>query len=113
MNEAYSLGPLEKAIMDIVWQRKKASVRDIHNTLKNKREIAYTTVMTIMTRLFDKGLLKRKKQGMAYVYLPDQSKEQIIHKSVKLVIDSFVNKFGREAVVAFTDELDKIQKKND
>ncbi len=113
MNETYSLGPLEKDIMEIVWQRKQTSVRGVHAALSDRREIAYTTVMTIMTRLFEKRLLKRKKKGMAYVYTPYHSKEQIIQKSVKNVIDSFVNKFGREAVVAFTDELEKIQKKND
>jgi predicted transcriptional regulator len=71
-----SLGDLESAIMDRLWSyHRPASVRDVLEDLRRGREIAYTTVMTVMDKLYKKGLLKRHPQGKAYVYEPLISKE--------------------------------------
>ncbi|WP_157251375.1 BlaI/MecI/CopY family transcriptional regulator [Nonomuraea typhae] len=70
------LGELESTIMDRMWSyHKPASVRDVLEDLRKDREIAYTTVMTVMDKLHTKGLLKRKPVGRAYVYEPVASKE--------------------------------------
>ncbi|MEV4896639.1 BlaI/MecI/CopY family transcriptional regulator [Nonomuraea sp. NPDC050790] len=70
------LGELESTIMDRMWAyHKPASVRDVLEDLRKDREIAYTTVMTVMDKLHTKGLLKRKPVGRAYVYEPIASKE--------------------------------------
>ncbi|HEX6062217.1 MAG TPA: BlaI/MecI/CopY family transcriptional regulator, partial [Candidatus Limnocylindria bacterium] len=53
------LGPLETAVMDRLWKRRQATVRDVVDDLAKSRSLAYTTVMTIMTRLHAKGLLVR------------------------------------------------------
>ncbi|TMR95794.1 BlaI/MecI/CopY family transcriptional regulator [Nonomuraea basaltis] len=71
-----SLGDLESAIMDRLWSyHRPASVRDVLEDLRRDREIAYTTVMTVMDKLYKKGLLKRHPQGKAYIYEPWLSKE--------------------------------------
>lgn len=109
---SYNLGPLEKEVMDCVWREKAVSVREVRSCLKKSRKIAYTTVMTIMTRLADKGFLTRKKRGKAYLYSPKKTKEQAAKKMVGKIIDSLVDQFGEEAVIAFSDELElKKQKK--
>ncbi len=54
------LGPLETEIMQIVWREKFTTVKKVHQALQNQREIAYTTVMTTMTRLAEKGVLNRE-----------------------------------------------------
>lgn len=70
------LGELESRIMDCMWSaRKPASVRDVLEDLRREREIAYTTVMTVMDKLHTKGLLRRKPVGRAYVYEAVASKE--------------------------------------
>ncbi|WP_327089979.1 BlaI/MecI/CopY family transcriptional regulator [Nonomuraea sp. NBC_01738] len=70
------LGELESTIMDRMWAyHKPASVREVLEDLRQGREIAYTTVMTVMDKLHTKGLLKRKPVGRAYVYEPVASKE--------------------------------------
>jgi predicted transcriptional regulator len=62
--------------MDRMWSRHEpASVRDLLDDLRRDREIAYTTVMTVMDKLFKKGLLKRQPQGKAYLYEAVTSKE--------------------------------------
>ncbi|WP_217708388.1 BlaI/MecI/CopY family transcriptional regulator [Nonomuraea rhodomycinica] len=70
------LGELESTIMDRMWSyRRPASVRDVLEDLRREREIAYTTVMTVMDKLHTKGLLKREAVGKAYIYRPVSSKE--------------------------------------
>ncbi|RVX42699.1 putative transcriptional regulator [Nonomuraea polychroma] len=71
-----TLGDLEAAIMDRMWAyHAPASVRDVLEDLRRDRQIAYTTVMTVMDKLFKKGLLKRHPQGKAYIYEPVATKE--------------------------------------
>lgn len=70
------LGGLESAIMDRMWAyRRPASVRDVLEDLRRERDIAYTTVMTVMDKLYTKGLLNRRRVGRAYVYQAAASKE--------------------------------------
>ncbi len=65
---ASSLGSLEKEIMEILWKLKTASVRSVLNQLCKKREVAYTTIMTTMSRLHAKGVLKRQQDASgAYI----------------------------------------------
>ncbi|GAA3513253.1 putative transcriptional regulator [Streptosporangium album] len=70
------LGDLESAIMNRLWAyHRPASVRDVLEDLRREREIAYTTVMTVMDKLHTKGLLRRKAVGRAYVYETVATKE--------------------------------------
>ncbi|WP_239121165.1 BlaI/MecI/CopY family transcriptional regulator, partial [Planomonospora parontospora] len=70
------LGELESTIMERLWSyRRPASVRDVVEDLRQDREIAYTTVMTVMDKLHEKGLLKRRSAGRAYVYETMASQE--------------------------------------
>ena|SRR3989304_7609369 len=104
---SYNLGPLEQEVMDCLWKEKNVSVSEIHQCIQKKRKIAYTTVMTIMMRLTEKGFLTRKLEGKAYVYSPKKSKEQTTKGVIKKIVDSLVDQYGKEAVSAFTDELKK------
>jgi len=70
------LGELESTVMDRMWSyHRPASVRNVLEDLRRDREIAYTTVMTVMDNLHKKGLLRRKPEGRAYVYETVASKE--------------------------------------
>jgi len=59
-------GELEYTIVQLIEKKKMASVSDIHSFFKN--EVAYTTVMTVMNRLFEKSILNRKKEKRSYIY---------------------------------------------
>lgn len=70
-------GQLEAAVMQVLWKSAKpALVRDVLEELQRDREIAYTTVMTVMDNLFQKGILERDRQGRAYRYRPVRTREQ-------------------------------------
>ncbi|MBI2038152.1 MAG: BlaI/MecI/CopY family transcriptional regulator [Candidatus Magasanikbacteria bacterium] len=99
-----SLGSLEEEIMQIIWKEPAASVRLVFEKIKKRREIAYTTVMTIMSRLHAKGILNRKqKDGGAYVYAPAQSKEKFLEQISERVIKNLIKNCGEVAVARFID----------
>ena len=103
------LGELETQVMEIVWQAEKpVSVSDILKVLSKKRTIAYTTAMTIMGRLTQKGLLKRTSSGRAYAYKPAYSKDTFLSRISRQFIKNFTANFGDTAIAHFIDELDKI-----
>lgn len=63
------LGDLELAVMEVLWRRSPANVRDVMSAIA-ERNLAYTTVMTTLDRLYKKGLLTRKKESHAFMYSP-------------------------------------------
>ncbi len=71
---ALALGNLERVVMEEVWQRGEASVRDIHAAFEERT--AYTTLMTTLDRLHKKQLLARRKDGRAFFYSPRVSREE-------------------------------------
>jgi BlaI family penicillinase repressor len=78
-----TLTPQELAIMKVVWSRDKATVRDVYEALREKRTIAYTTVMTMMRILDEKGYLKKTLVDRAHVYKPAQRRQQVIAAMVR------------------------------
>ena len=75
--EITQLGELESEVMSVVWEKGKATVQEVKDTLEPRRPLAYTTVMTVMTRLAEKGMLDRYKEGRAHVYTPAASQERV------------------------------------
>lgn len=88
-NKYINMGELELEIMDILWEKKTATVKDIHETLLAKRDIAYTTVMTVMTRLSEKNILKRSQLGRLYVYKPKISRNEIAQNFINRIKEKF------------------------
>ena len=73
-SRATALGPLENAVMEILWSNGDSSVRDVAEKLE--RPLAYTTVMTTLDRLYKKGLLRRRKTERAFFYSPSLSRRE-------------------------------------
>jgi predicted transcriptional regulator len=70
-------GQLESAIMDVLWaQERPFLVREVRERLHYGRPVAYTTVMTVMTILYGKGVLRREKHGRAWRYWPAEAREE-------------------------------------
>jgi BlaI family transcriptional regulator, penicillinase repressor len=78
----------ELEIMKIVWALEKATVRNVYEALLERRKIAYTTVMTMMKILEDKGYLKKHAEERAYVYRSAIPKARV----VKAMLQDFVNR---------------------
>ena len=102
-----SLGSLESEIMETLWKLDTASVRDVVNLLQKKRKVAYTTIMTIMSRLHAKGLLNRRQDDSgAYIYTPAEDKACFLARTSQKAIKNLLNSFGELAVAQFLDVLE-------
>ena len=101
------LGPLEAEIMDVVWDSGDVTVRDVHQALSANRSIAYTTVMTTLGRLSDKGLLRRIEDQPAHHYNAVVSRDQYARSTVKSVVDWLLGHFPDPAVAYFIDRVEK------
>jgi BlaI family transcriptional regulator, penicillinase repressor len=86
-----TLTPQELEIMKLVWMRKSATVRDVYEQLRERRKIAYTTVMTMMKILESKGYLKKRQQDRAFVYRPAHRQDQVIGNMIREFIDRVFN----------------------
>lgn len=105
-----TLGFLEQQVMDVVWQKKKCTVRELLIVLTAHKKIAYTTVATIVKRLHTKGLLSRREGELSYVYSPRISKESYVFQIAESFINSLVSNFGAIALTSFVDSIDKLPK---
>ena len=83
------LAPLELDCMNALWRLGEATVRDIHAALATTRPRAYTTIMTILDRLAQKGVVERKKAGRAWLYKPHLSADQARTHAVARLVEGF------------------------
>jgi predicted transcriptional regulator len=81
------LTPQELAIMKVVWRLGSATVRDVYEALRSERTVAYTTVMTMMRILEEKGYLRKTLVDRAHLYRPTRARQQVIGAMVKDFVD--------------------------
>jgi predicted transcriptional regulator len=115
-----ALGPLERQVLEETWRRKEISVRDVFVFFHE--QVAYTTLMTTLDRLYKKGLLSRRKSGRAFLYSPCLTREEFEQGIAEDVIDGLLGRgaHGVEPVLAcivdavsendreLLDELDRL-----
>jgi len=82
-----TLTPQELEIMKAVWARGDATVRDVYEALLERRQIAYTTVMTMMNVLEKKGHLRKKEEGRSFVYRPTRPQRQVVGSMVREFVE--------------------------
>ena len=101
------LHELEAEVMDQVWERGEASVRDVMEALNagTNKARAYTTYMTIMARLDGKGLLGRRRQGKTDFYTPRYARDQYADLRARAELESFVDQFGDLALAHIARQL--------
>jgi predicted transcriptional regulator len=107
----------ELQIMKIVWRRGTATVRDVYEELLTRRKIAYTTVMTMMGILEQKGHLKKSADERAYVYTPAQPQREVVGNMVQDFVKRVFNGSAKPLLVHLVEdkkisaeELDEISK---
>ncbi|MDB4698579.1 BlaI/MecI/CopY family transcriptional regulator [Candidatus Latescibacteria bacterium] len=83
------LTPLETLIMNALWDESPAAVKQVQGRLKSVKPMAYSTVLTMMRILRDKGFLVSERQGKADLYRPVVSRDDAGRRSLGEVIDSF------------------------
>jgi predicted transcriptional regulator len=82
-----TLTPQELAIMKVVWRKEETTVRDVYEALRESRPVAYTTVMTMMRILQEKGYLTKVAQERAHLYRPTRPRQQVIGAMLRDFVD--------------------------
>ena len=96
-------GALEARILEVLWERGPSTAREVHQALGRDR--SYKTVLTVLNRLVEKGVLRRRRRERAYVYLPRESREELLARVTRSVTRGLVEDFGDLAVVHFVQAL--------
>jgi len=99
-----TLTPQELELMKIVWQKGEATVRDVYETLLERRRIAYTTVMTMMRVLEKKGHVKARRENRAYVYRPSRPERQVVRSMVREFVDRVFNGSAQPLLVHLVED---------
>lgn len=102
-----ALGTLEAQVMEAIWEASEpVAVEDVRVRLEEQgKESAYTTIMTTMSRLFDKGLLQREQRGRAYFYWPALSRSELDRSVTRRVIDGLLASFTEPAISYFVEAV--------
>lgn len=105
-----SLSNLEQAVMEIIWSNEKCSVRDVLQYLPKNKKYAYTTMATILNRLYKKGLVARKLGKGNLIFSPKITRESYTKNVAQTFLNRFVNSFGDAAVSSFAESVDQLPK---
>ncbi len=88
MNKKRSIGNREMMILNIIWDSTELTVRDVFKIISEEEEIAYTSIMTSMKHMENKGLLKHREEGRAFIYSAAVKKNEVQGQIVKDLIDT-------------------------
>ncbi len=109
MTKQITISQLEQEVMEVVWQARTCSARDVQSHLTNKK-LAYTTVATVLQRLFDKGLVKRTKESGILVYKPEITKEKYLDKTIGGFFRKILATYGESAIASFAESIESLPK---
>lgn len=111
------LGETEMEVLHHVWDLGEATVKDVRKRILENREVAYTTIMTVMKNLTEKGYLKYRKDGVTYVYSPAQEPESVRSNLIGDLLKKVFKGSPKEMVQALVksddltaDDLSEIKK---
>lgn len=103
------LGDLERVVMEHLWELAQgpdfggATVREVHDRLARDRDIAYTTVMTVLDRLAKKDLVTRERDGRAWRYVPADTREALTAQTMRRTLVDMEVTDRRAALLHFLD----------
>ncbi|MFL0506425.1 BlaI/MecI/CopY family transcriptional regulator [Ureibacillus sp. 179-F W5.1 NHS] len=102
-------GPLEAKIMDILWNvEKEMTIKDVQFELEKEKSTNFNTVMTVMNRLVEKGILRKKTVGRSSVYAPVQTRASFLNEQSKEMTHELMDEFGTVVVSHMLDALEDV-----
>lgn len=94
--------------MNLVWRHGHCSVRDLVNDLNLIKPVAYTTVLTVIQRLHEKGLVAKRADQKAFVYSARVSKETYSKTLAQSFLKKFIHSFGEIGIASFAHSIDSL-----
>ncbi|MFP3918823.1 BlaI/MecI/CopY family transcriptional regulator [Lysinibacillus telephonicus] len=101
-------GPLEAKIMDILWDNEQMTIKEVQSVLEKEKSTNFNTVMTVMNRLVEKGILDRKVVGRSSYYNPIQSRQDFLNTQSKEMTHELMDEFGNVVVSHMLDALEDV-----
>jgi len=116
MSRTLALGRLELQLMKVIWEKGKATAREVKNALQYERDLAYTTVTTMLRKLEGKGFLAHDVDERTFVYKPLIQREEVSQSVLQDLLERFfdgsrellVNALIQEKGVS-TEELERLK----
>lgn len=96
----------ELEIMQVVWDKGKATVRDVYETLNERRKVAYTTILTMMKLLEHKGFLARDESERTHVYRPRRPRQRVVSAMVNDFVERVFQGASRPLLMHLIEEND-------
>jgi len=94
------LGELERTVMECLWSAPGSlTVREVHASVSENRNLAYTTIMTVLQRLAKKNLVLQRREDRAHRYQPRQGRAQLVAELMSSALDQVADSYGREAAL--------------
>lgn len=99
------LGSLEAQVMEIIWVQGDVIIRDVYDALRQERDLAYTTVMSVVHNLHRKGLLNQRIEGNTHFYTAVQTKTQFIQSKVGDLLDALLEDFSEPTMTHLIERI--------
>lgn len=109
--EEWFLGSLQTKILAALSRRGPSTVREVADALPKRDALAYTTVMTVLARLHDKGLVTRKKLGKSFLYESRFRPDELRDRMAKHLVSELIDDFGDVALAHFATALDGVDRR--
>ncbi|MDI2587857.1 BlaI/MecI/CopY family transcriptional regulator [Psychrobacillus sp. NEAU-3TGS] len=101
-------GPLEAKIMDILWNDVEMTIKDVQQVLDKEKVTNFNTVMTVMNRLVEKGILQKKAEGRSSLFKPVQTRDEFLSAQSKEMTNELMDEFGNVVVSHMLDALEDV-----
>jgi predicted transcriptional regulator len=105
------LGPLEYDVISVLWAAGPANVpvvlEQVNAGRQDDKALAYTTVMTVLARLYEKGLLSRQRRGRGYEYRPQFDEAELVAHLSRREVDELLARYGHVALAQFAAAVDE------
>ncbi|TKH02488.1 BlaI/MecI/CopY family transcriptional regulator [Peribacillus simplex] len=98
-------GPLEANIMEYLWDNDEQSIKAVQQSLELDKPINFNTVMTVMNRLVEKGILEKRSEGRLSLFRPVQSKEEFLEEQSKKLTENLLDEFGGAVISHMLDAM--------
>ncbi|MED3890400.1 BlaI/MecI/CopY family transcriptional regulator [Peribacillus frigoritolerans] len=98
-------GPLEANIMEYLWDKDEQSIKAVQQSLEVDKPINFNTVMTVMNRLVEKGILEKRSEGRLSLFRPVQSKEDFFEEQSKKLTENLLDEFGGAVISHMLDAM--------
>ncbi|WP_260288310.1 BlaI/MecI/CopY family transcriptional regulator [Peribacillus aracenensis] len=98
-------GPLEANIMEYLWDNDEQSIKSVQQSLEIDKPINFNTVMTVMNRLVEKGILEKRAEGRLSLFRPVQTKAEFLEEQSKKLTENLLDEFGGAVISHMLDAM--------